>query len=145
LPVYNKGIWFDGVDDFLTLSGLSLNTSFTIDIWLRPTNSDYIFSTAALALSGLSVTTAFGTLEATTAPTPLQWGLVTVTSSWSTANRTTTLTTAYNNEIAAKQDFLKASIVDSPDNVHYMGAQAVDGEATPTRFFSGFVWSVSIS
>jgi hypothetical protein len=34
-PAYERGLYFDG-HDFLNLSGLALNTSFTLQFWVRP-------------------------------------------------------------------------------------------------------------
>ena len=35
LPIMDRGIWFDGVDDYLTLSGLTLGHTFTLILWVR--------------------------------------------------------------------------------------------------------------
>ena len=43
-PNYSRGLWFDGVDDYLTLSPLVLNLEFTISAWIRVTSGDSIFT-----------------------------------------------------------------------------------------------------
>lgn len=38
IPIYLRGIWFDGTNDFLTISGLVLNLNFSLTLWIRLSN-----------------------------------------------------------------------------------------------------------
>lgn len=45
ISIYRRGLWFDG-GDYHTLSGLTLNNSFTITMWIRPeAKTGVLFST----------------------------------------------------------------------------------------------------
>jgi hypothetical protein len=35
MPLYQRGLYFDGSDDMLTVTGLTLHHSFTIHTWLK--------------------------------------------------------------------------------------------------------------
>ena len=43
-PIYRRGVWFDGVNNFFQVTGLVLNHSFTIRTWVKVYNEGYIFS-----------------------------------------------------------------------------------------------------
>ena len=42
-PIFKRGLWFDG-DDFLNVTGLVLNHSFTIRAWVRPSSDGNLLS-----------------------------------------------------------------------------------------------------
>lgn len=35
IPIYKRGMWFDGDDDCMEITGLSLNPTFTLEAWVR--------------------------------------------------------------------------------------------------------------
>jgi hypothetical protein len=41
--IYNRGLWFDG-SDYVTITGLVLNTSFTTKFWVLAKTTGVIFS-----------------------------------------------------------------------------------------------------
>ena len=43
-PNYMRGLWFDGLDYYLSLSPLVINLEFTISAWIRVTSGDSIFT-----------------------------------------------------------------------------------------------------
>lgn len=43
-PAYNRGMWFDGVDDMMKVTNLVLNTSFTVKYWVLVKANGVIFS-----------------------------------------------------------------------------------------------------
>jgi hypothetical protein len=43
LPVYNRGLWFNGVS-YMEIGGLVLSHTFTIEMWIRPSGGETIFS-----------------------------------------------------------------------------------------------------
>jgi hypothetical protein len=45
LPIYKRGAWFDGVDDFIKISGLVVSIEHTIELWIRTeTEGGMVFS-----------------------------------------------------------------------------------------------------
>jgi hypothetical protein len=46
LAVYLRGFYFDGTDDYMTIHGLTVSTTFTIEMWVRvdDTESGTLFS-----------------------------------------------------------------------------------------------------
>jgi len=43
IPVYRRGLWYDG-GKFVSIDGLSLNHSFTLSLWTRPSLGGSLFS-----------------------------------------------------------------------------------------------------
>ena len=54
--VFDRGIWFDGVDDFLSVADFTLNHSFTINIWLRPFTAFDVYSSSTLSITSQGTT-----------------------------------------------------------------------------------------
>jgi hypothetical protein len=44
LSIYKRGLWFDGNDNFVTIEGLILNTSFAVKVWVRSTAPGAVFT-----------------------------------------------------------------------------------------------------
>jgi hypothetical protein len=36
VPIFKRGLWFDGVNDFLKVINFSMHHTFTIEQWIRP-------------------------------------------------------------------------------------------------------------
>lgn len=36
IPIFRRGVWFDGVDDYFLISDLQMSLNFSIEIWIRP-------------------------------------------------------------------------------------------------------------
>jgi hypothetical protein len=46
--IYRRGVWFDGVQQYITMAGYVLNHTFTIDIWANIYANSALFSVSKL-------------------------------------------------------------------------------------------------
>ena len=44
IPIYLRGLYFDGVDDYLTINNLVLSSDFTLTMWIRANGGTTLFS-----------------------------------------------------------------------------------------------------
>jgi len=44
MPIYLRGNWYDGVDDYTEIMGLHVHLNFTIEMWIRPAGPGTLFS-----------------------------------------------------------------------------------------------------
>ncbi len=108
-PAYKRGIWFDGTNDYLNISGLSLNHSFTMELWVRIynersffTTTDGVRNTKHIILEGntgaLRFTESFGSFDEEGTLQNKQWQQIAFTAEWLNDTRSTRIS-LYTNAI----------------------------------------------
>ena len=74
--ILSRGLYFDG-NDYLQITGLSLNTVSTMEFWIRPENSAILFKIdhidVVYSLKDLALTFAFGTNEHVSSTVESTW------------------------------------------------------------------------
>jgi hypothetical protein len=101
-PVYQRGLWFDGVDDYLEITDFMFSTSFVFEAWVfAQVSTSFLEIEGILAVTtsqsgALFVTTESG-VDYTGALLPTgEWALLTFTSTYREATDTTSFTFGVN-------------------------------------------------
>ena len=152
LPVYKRGLWFDGEDAYLSIQDLRLNFNFALEFWLRPLE----FSSSSLGIQTLySVENTFelryngGAFEVDSKRNGLTvsqpvgdfsplWVNLAVSGVFSDVNeiRSTDIAAYRNNEAQGSQT-LDSGIIDESGSVTV-------GRRAEGDFYTGFMYMVSL-
>lgn len=138
---------FDGTDDYTTLSNLSINESFTAEMWISPTTTDDgqtflgkhdasgndIFK-IGFNSGGIEVDLRGTTTSGGTKATGLQHIAVTVDK----VTGSTSQITVYQDGVQAFQNTI-SEVLGDPDGLDWVIGQDWDGVGIPSDFFEGTV------
>ena len=163
LSVFERGMYFDGVDDIFTINGFTIDVNHTIELWVMiwdvgksffvinyPSETDgtdvfYSFTQIGgrigITLRGNDYTGGPDTI------TTKQWTHLAVSAAWNGAE---TIFLFYRNasplgsSIAALPEF---PVLDAVENIHLLGAQydSSTGSRVLNEFFKGFIYKLCIS
>jgi hypothetical protein len=162
IPIYLRGLWFDGVDDLLTVTGpngFMLNHSFTIEIWIRLFNQNNFFSSynaeiasgQKLQLTGSGLKLQFNDREINETVeedegslVEGQWMNIAVTAEWLNDTKSTRLSLYTNTDLKKNRVLNNYAIEDSADYEHFIGVDRDDNKNF-VNYFEGFIYSFCIN
>lgn len=147
LPIYKRGLWMDGVDDFVNLFGLTVALEHTVEMWIRPeVEGGVIFSISKISHAApgdedLLVFAVRPPIEA-----PQEWTLIAYTIEWLSDSETTAMV-VYHDGVTAFTTTLDGPVLDRPSYSHILGAEmnSFAGLGFKDSFFRGFIWSFCYS
>ena len=165
VPIYLRGLWFDGVDDFLTLTDVIIHHTSTILLWIRPAAPGVLFSINSnnisqvgseyfiiLITSELALSNTYLNPDGATSPVVTEtaegivalndWQLVFHTNLWEKDDNQSTIAISRNNQTSATVSYDKP-FLDSKEYNHYIGVEEVVPQANnlvKTGHYSGFIY-----
>ena len=162
VAIYLRGLWFDGVDDFLTVTGpggFMLNVSFTIEVWIRLNNQNNFFTSYNYEMSagqklqftgsGLKLQFIDRDAEETVEEDEGsliegQWMNIAVTAEWQQEHKRTHVSLYTNTVLQKNRNLNNYAIEDSSDYEHFIGVDRDDNKDF-ANFFQGFIYSFCIN
>ena len=153
--VYLRGAWFDGVADYFTIDGLTLNLSFTIETWVRPVLALNMFSVSSVSDSFVLNFTSDSfkmSLSSSLFDAPFEtndaviienlWQYIGLTTSYRNSSRDTVIKFWYSGSQINSYSY-PGVILTPPAYNEYIGAEE-DLSGGMTNFYNGFIWKFCI-
>jgi hypothetical protein len=143
-PIYLRGLWFNGLNNYIELEEFVLNPTFSLNFWVRASGQGNLFSINLglrkvigeediLNLKVLVSKVELRVIEksdiklssetAANAIPTLSWHMVSLTAVWGAASSPTTKFTILIDEVSALSASLPLAIVDTNANIKMLGAE----------------------